>query len=73
MLPDTCTGGNKPAGGVPVNVSYTIVVSSVHELQIGGQILVTLWFLALEVHVKELHVEALLRVDGGNDNETALG
>jgi hypothetical protein len=48
------------------------VISSVHELQVGGEVLVTLWFLAFEIHIKELHVEALLRVHGGNDDEAAL-
>jgi hypothetical protein len=72
VLPDTCAGCDKSAGGVPVDVGYTIVISSVHELQVGGEVLVTLWFLAFEIHIKELHVEALLRVHGGNDDEAAL-
>ena len=73
MLPDTCASSNESAGRVPVNVSDTVVVGSVHELQVRGEILVTLWLLALEIHVKELHVEALLRVNGGNDDEASLG
>jgi hypothetical protein len=48
------------------------VISGVHELQVGGEVLVTLWFLAFEIHIKELHVEALLRVHGSNDDEAAL-
>ena len=72
MLPDTCACCNESASGVPVNVGYTVVISSIHELEVGGQIFITLRLLTLEIHVKELHVEALLRVDGGNDDEAAL-
>ena len=73
MLPNTRACCNESAGGVPVDVGYTIVVSSVHELQVGGEVLITLWLLAFEVHIKELHVETLLRVNGSNDDETAFG
>ena len=72
MLPDTCACSNESSGWVPVDVSYTVVISSIHELQVGGQILVTLRLLALEIHVEKLHVETLLRVYGGNDDEAAL-
>jgi hypothetical protein len=72
VFPDACACCDKSASGVPVDVGYTIVISSIHELQVGGEVLVTLWFFAFEIHIKELHVETLLRVHGSNDDEAAL-
>ena len=60
MLPYACTRGDESSSRVPVNVSDTIVISRIHQLQIGSQIFVTLRLLALEVHIKEFHIEALL-------------
>lgn len=70
MLPDTGTGGDEATSGVPVNISDAVVVRSVHKLQVGSEIFVTFRLLTLEVQVEELHLETLLRVDSGNNNET---
>lgn len=72
MLPDTGTGSNEATSGVPVDVGNTVVVGRVHELQVGGQILLALWLLALKVQVKELHIETLLRMNCGHDNEATF-
>ncbi len=72
MLPDTGTGGNESTSWVPVNISDTVVISRIHKLQVRSQVLVALWLLTLEIHVKELHFKALLRMNSSNDDETAL-
>ena len=60
MLPDRCTGSNKSSGRIPVDVRDTKVISTVHEHEIGSQLLVALWFLALKVEIVEFHLETLL-------------
>lgn len=73
MFPHACTSSDESSGRIPINISNAIVISSIHQLQISGQVLVALWLLTLEVQVEELHVEALLRMNGGNDDEATLG
>ena len=65
MLPCRCPGRNKAPRGIPLNVGDTIVIGSVHQLQVGCEILVGLWFLALEIEVKKLQLGALLAVGAG--------
>jgi len=42
-------------------------------LKVGGEILLSLGLVTLKVHIPEVHVKAGLRVNGTNDDETALG
>lgn len=72
MLPGRGPGGNVTSRGVPLHVGDAIVVSSVHELQVGSQVLVRLWFLALKVEIVEVEIRALRVVDGGHNDESAL-
>ena len=73
MFPDTGTRDAVAARRVPVHVRDSVMVSRVHELQVGGEIFVALGLLALEVEVPEVEVEALLRVHGGHNDEAAFG
>lgn len=73
MLPDTGTGCDESSGGVPVDVSDTIVIGSIHELRISCEVLPLFRLIALEVHIKKVHVKALLRVDGSYNDKSALG
>jgi hypothetical protein len=49
------------------------VLDGLHQLKVGGKILLSLNLLALKVHVPEVNVEVGLGVDGSDDDETALG
>ena len=49
------------------------MVGSVHELQVGCQVLVGLRLLSLKVEVEKVKVRALLVVHRGNHNETTPG
>ena len=73
MLPDTGGGGEETSGGVPLNVSHTVVVSRSEKLEVGGEILVLLVLVALEVEVVEVKVVRLLAENGGHNDETAIG
>ena len=72
MLPDRGRGGDVTSRWVPINISDTIVVGSVHQHQVGSKILLTLLLLTIKVHIVELHVERLLGVNGSDDDETSL-
>ena len=59
----TCNGGNVATCRIPLNVSNTVVLGRVHELQVGVDLLVTflgffLW--PVKAHVPELELERLL-------------
>jgi hypothetical protein len=73
MFPDTGTGGDVSSGWIPINISNTVVISGGHELQICCQVLFILGLLALKVHVVEVHIETLLRVNSSNNDESTLG
>ena len=73
MFPNASARYAVAARRVPIHVRDAVVVPLVHELQVGREILVALGLLAFEVEVPEVEVEALLRVDGGDDDEAALG
>lgn len=72
VLPRGSPGGNEATGGVPLDVSDTVVVSGVHKLKVGGKVLVGLGLLALEVEVVEVKIGALSVGNGGNDHEATL-
>jgi hypothetical protein len=73
VSPNTGAGDDVTTSGVPVNVGNTVVLDSLHELKVGGEVLLGLNLLTLEVHIPEVKIEVGLGVDGGDDNETALG
>jgi hypothetical protein len=73
VCPDTGAADNVATSGIPVNIGDTIVLSGLHELEVGGEILLGLNLLTLEVHIPEVHIEAGLGVDGCDNNETTLG
>lgn len=73
MSPDTGAADNVTTGGVPVNIGDTVVLNGLHKLEVGCEILLSLDLLALEVHIPEVHIEVGLRVNGSDNNESALG
>lgn len=73
VCPDTGTTDNVATSGVPVNIGDTVVLRGLHELKVSGEVVLAVNLLALEVHIPEVHVEAGLRVNGGDNNETSLG
>ena len=72
VSPHTSTADHVTTCGVPLNVGNTVVLVGLHQLKVGGQILLSLILLALEVHVPEVKIEVGLRVDSGNNHETTL-
>ncbi len=72
MFPDTGARDAVSTSRVPVHVGDSVVISRVHELQVCGEVLVALGLLAFKVHIPKVEVEALLRVDGGYDDEATL-
>lgn len=72
MFPDAGARHHVAARRVPVHVRDAVVVARVHELEVGGEILVAFGLLAFEIEVPKVEVEALLRVDRGHDDEAAL-
>lgn len=73
MSPHTGAANNVTTSGVPVNIGDTVVLYSLHQLEVGCEILLSLDLLALEVEIPEVHVKAGLGVNGGDNNESALG
>lgn len=69
VLPHGGGGCDVTSRWIPVNVGDTVVVGSVHQHKVGGKVLLTLLLLTIKIHIVELHLERLLRVDGSNDNE----
>ena len=73
MSPNTSTADHVATCGVPLNVGHTVVLNGLHQLEVGGKILLSLVLLTLKVHVPEVQVEVGLGVDSSDNNETALG
>ena len=73
MSPNTSTADNVATRGVPLNVSHTVVLNGLHQLEVGGKVLLSLVLLTLKVHVPEVEVEVGLGVNGSDNNETTLG
>jgi hypothetical protein len=72
----TGNGGDVAARGVPLNVGDTIVLGSIHELQVGIELLVALFRLFLGLvkgHVPKLELKRLLRLESSNHDEASLG
>jgi hypothetical protein len=49
------------------------VLNGLHQLEVGGKILLSLVLLTLKVHVPEVEIEVGLGVNGGDNDETTLG
>lgn len=73
MSPHTGTADHVATCGVPLNVGHAVVFNGLHQLEVGGHILLSLVLLSLKVHVPEIKVEVGLGVNGSNNDETALG
>lgn len=69
VLPDGGGGCDVTSRWIPVNVGDTVVVGSVHQHKVGRKILLALLLLTIKIHIVELHLERLLRMDGSNNNE----
>lgn len=72
MLPHASTCRDISASWVPINVSHTVVVGSIHELQVGGQIFIALGLLSFKIKIPKVEIETLLRVDRSNDDKAPL-
>lgn len=73
MLPGRRPRRDEATRGVPLDIRDTVVVCRVHELEVGGEVLLSFGLLALEVEIEEVQVGALLVVYGGDDDEATLG
>lgn len=76
MTESTGNGGDIAARRIPLNISHTVVLSRIHELQVGIKLFVTLLRLILrllEAKVPEVEFERLLRLESSNNNESTLG
>jgi hypothetical protein len=72
----TGNGGDVAARRVPLNVGHTVVLSRVHELKVGHELLLALLGLVLgllEAEIPEVEVEGLLRLQSSDNNETTPG
>lgn len=56
VLPGRRPGGDKTTRGIPLDISDTVVVASVHQLQVGSEVLLGLGLLALKVEVEKVEV-----------------
>lgn len=72
MCPHAGTADDITTGRIPVDIRHTVVFSGLHQLKVGGKVLLGFGLLSLKVHVPEVHVKAGLGVNGSNDNEATL-
>ena len=73
MSPDTGTADDVTTSRIPVNISHAVMLCRFQQLEIGSQIFFGFGFLALEVHIPEIKIEAGLRMDSSYDDKTTLG
>lgn len=73
MSPHTSTADNVATRRIPLNISHTVVLNGLHQLKVGGKVLLSLVLLTLKIHVPEVEVEVGLGVDGSDNNESTLG
>jgi hypothetical protein len=60
VCPNTGAADDVATSGVPVNIRDTVVLGGLHKLKVGGEILLGIGLLTLEVHIPEVHIEASL-------------